>query len=444
MCRSKPLHSAFKTAELFIIAAAFLLIMPHMLRAASEEAPVYQPIPAGTVITPQNWSQYKQYMTDGLQALFSGRFAWKIPADFQMIIGRGRHYSPPPAFVTNTEKYASLVKIVAIPPDRHTLTGYVAGLPFPNPQEPLKGWKMLMDAWYAYVPHITCTDDGKFVLVDRFGNSSATHWYLINRLFSHISDIGSPIQDPAGPGLFNVQMFDIMLPEQARYTASLTIYYDQLDRNEDTFVFIPALRRTLRLSSAARCSPQAGSDFAIDDTRQSTFNGNPTRFDATYVGDRGVIEMIQADLKMSADPEAFYQPIFYPKPEVGNWEVRDSYMVDVERVPSERAGYCYGRKRLYIDKEVYRSVWADIYDENMHLWKVDYDPTAMIDIPQEGHRWINNGWGVMIDVQNTHLTHVDFGPHGFWANQDCANVNGHNFTDAGQYSSVKGLSQIMR
>jgi len=442
MSRSAKFFRRLYEALLIVLMAAICL--PAIAKAGSDEEAVYQPIPAGTVITPQNWQQYKQFMTDGLQALFSNQYSWKIPANFQMDIGPGRHYSPPPEYVNNTEKYSGLVKIISIPPDRHSLTGYVAGLPFPNPQEPLKGWKMLMDAWYAYVPHISCTDDGKFILTDRFGNSNSTHWLLINRQFSHISDAGFPIQDPAGPGLFNVQMFDIMLPEQARYTASLTIYYDQLDHNEDTFVFIPALRRTLRLSSGARCSPQAGSDFAIDDTRQSTFNGNPTRFNATYVGDRGVIEMIQADVAKSADPSFFYMPIFYPKPEVGNWEVRDSYMLDVSRVPSEKAGYCYGRKRLYIDKEVFRSIWADIYDENMHLWKVDYDPTAMISIPGEGSRWINNGWGAMIDIQNTHLTHVDFGPHGFWANQDCANVNGHDFTDAGQYSSVKGLAQIMR
>jgi hypothetical protein len=196
--------------------------------------------------------------------------------------------------------------------------------------------------------------------------------------------------------------------------------------------------------SEALAQPIPEGTIIIDDTRASTFNGNPTRFDAEYVGDRSVLEMIQVDVEASSRDSSFYLPIFFPKPMVGKWETRDSYMDDVVRVPSESKGYCYGKKRLYTDKEVYRSVWADIYDENMKLWKVDYDPTGENTVPGEGKRYGNNAWGVMLDIQNAHLTHVDFGHHGFYANQDCANADGHDFTDIGRYSSVRGLSQIMQ
>jgi hypothetical protein len=383
-------------------------------------------------------------MTDGLQTLFAGSYYWKFPADFQMIVGKGRHYSPPPSFVEYTNKYSGEVKIVDLPGGRRTLGGYVAGLPFPSPNPPLQGWKLLIDAWYAYTPFMLCTPDGRFVFEDRFGNISSDEWWLVNRLFDHRAASGVSIKDPKSENMYNAQFFEIQKPEQARYTSLLTVYYDDLALPEDTFLFIPALRRTLRLSSAARCSPALGSDFAIDDTRASTFNGNPTRFDADYVGDRSVLEMIQVDVELSAKDASFYMPIFFPKPSVGKWETRDSYMTDVVRVPSERKGYCYGKKRLYIDKEMYRSVWADIYDENLKLWKVDYDPTGQNSVPGEGKIFGNNAWGVMIDIQNAHLTHVDFGHNGFYANQDCANADGHDFTDIGRYSSVRGLSQIMQ
>src|SRR5690348_13848332 len=38
-------------------------------------------IPPGTVITMQNWQQYRQYMPDGMAALFAGQYFWKMPAD---------------------------------------------------------------------------------------------------------------------------------------------------------------------------------------------------------------------------------------------------------------------------------------------------------------------------------------------------------------------------
>ncbi|MGH6679263.1 MAG: DUF1329 domain-containing protein, partial [Bradyrhizobium sp.] len=243
---------------------------------------------------------------------------------------------------------------------------------------------------------------------------------------------------------FNTQYFQIITPEQAKYTSLLTIYYDVLSKPEDTFLFIPALRRTLRLSSAARCSPALGSDYSIDDTRHSTFNGNPTRFDGKYMGDRSVLEMININVRLSYEQSSFYMPIFYPKPIIGKWETRDSYILDVRRIPSERAGYCYGKKRLYLDKHMWASVWGDIYDTNMKLWKVDYDPAGLVNVPGEGKIWSNNGWGAMLDVQNGHLTHVDFGPDGFAAGKECASDDGHNFMDVGRYSSVAGLNQIMR
>jgi hypothetical protein len=38
-----------------------------------------------------------------------------------------------------------------------------------------------------------------------------------------------------------------------------------LAKARETYVFVPSLRRSLRLSSSARCSPILGSDFVQDD-----------------------------------------------------------------------------------------------------------------------------------------------------------------------------------
>src|SRR5713226_9859931 len=38
-------------------------------------------IAPGTVITMQNWQQYKQFMPDGMVWLFGGQYFWKMPAD---------------------------------------------------------------------------------------------------------------------------------------------------------------------------------------------------------------------------------------------------------------------------------------------------------------------------------------------------------------------------
>ena len=48
-------------------------------------------IPAGTAITIRNWTQYKQFMPDGMVALFQGTYYWKMPADSRNG-SRANHY----------------------------------------------------------------------------------------------------------------------------------------------------------------------------------------------------------------------------------------------------------------------------------------------------------------------------------------------------------------
>jgi len=69
------------------------LILPCLApgRGASEDS-----IPPGTTVTTQNWRQYKQFMPDGMQALFAGTYFWKMPADLRMEVEPTGHYPLPP------------------------------------------------------------------------------------------------------------------------------------------------------------------------------------------------------------------------------------------------------------------------------------------------------------------------------------------------------------
>src|SRR5215472_4913467 len=68
-------------------------------------------IPDGTVINMQNWEQYKQYIPGGMQEFFKGTYFWKLPSDFQLVVGPTHHYEPPKTFLDYTAKYSGQVKI---------------------------------------------------------------------------------------------------------------------------------------------------------------------------------------------------------------------------------------------------------------------------------------------------------------------------------------------
>jgi hypothetical protein len=56
---------------------------------------------------------------------------------------------------------------------------------------------------------------------------------------------------------------------------------------------------------------------------------------------------------------------------------------------------------------------------------------------------LNTGdqFSVMYDLQNSHLSFYNSGGR---TNEECKNYDGLDFTDLTRYSSVAGLSQIMR
>jgi hypothetical protein len=435
MCKTRSL------SFMFVLVAICCLVWPSRPVNAQEQA-----IPAGTVIKPGNWRQYQNYMAYGLQALFSGRYFWKMPPDARIVVGPTHHYPPPRAFSVNTEKYAGNVKIVTLPDGRHTITGYMAGWPFPNPQEPMKGWKILVDEWYHYLPWLTCGTHVETRVRDRFGNVTAGGLVDVLRILSHISDEGMPITDPQAQGMYETEENMVRYPEQARYTTNLTIYYADPLSEEDTFLFIPALRRSLRLSDAARCAPFVGTDDTQDDIRMN-WNGGIARWDAKFLGEKPILTLTTSDPRVLGQESNYYAPIFFPKPAIGTWETRDSWIIDVRRIPQQRAGYCYGKQILYVDKETAQAFWKDVYDSNMRFWKTEAAEVLATPVPHEGMHFTINFWLATYDMQNSHLTAAwTASPSGQWdaTNEDCRNYEGRNFDNVAEYSTAGGLSLILR
>jgi hypothetical protein len=108
----------------------------------------------GTTINQSNWQQYKQFMPYGMQTLFEGKYFWKMPADVAMTVGPTKVLPFPRGHIEASEKYGSQTSVGTTPAGRHFVQGYVAGEPFLNPQDPDKGYKILADVWFAYVPSL--------------------------------------------------------------------------------------------------------------------------------------------------------------------------------------------------------------------------------------------------------------------------------------------------
>jgi Protein of unknown function (DUF1329) len=405
-------------------------------------------IPVGTKITTSNWQQYKQFMPLGMVELFSGKYFWKIPPDAELTVGPAVHDFLPKTWVEATEKYGAQTSVEVLPNGHYVMQNYHGGTPFPNPQDPNKGWKILANVFYAYVPAVyvnTPNNDGAVWAVDRYGNVNQTALDVVYRWSAYVTDPGVPHDLNYAPGTWYTEWLMEESPEQARYTASLNLFFIDQEKNPfpDTFVFVPALRRSLRLANTARCSPVFGWDWSYDDAKTNGFNGSTSIYTGKFLGDRKVLTLAHFNQDGAVFPDGYLMPLGFPKPSWGKWEARDMAIDDVTRIPSEAAGYCYSSRIIYADREHWNSDWDDLYDSNHKLWKAISYYNDAGDVPGLGHSWDGVASSAM-DFQNSHET-VWSGFGNPEKRKPYLDTNApKEYLDGVKYGSPSGLMQILR
>ena len=137
-------------------------------------------------------------------------------------------------------------------------------------------------------------------------------------------------------------------------------------------------------------------------------------------------------------------PLGFPKPSWGRWEVRDVYVNDVRRIPQQRSGYCYGSRIMHIDKEFYYSLWNDLYDANMKLWKTQFWGPKILPVPSHGRIITNAVGAASYDLQNLHATYYTSAGNPAGREPLFNSDAPAEFRDGVKYGSPSGLAEIMK
>jgi Protein of unknown function (DUF1329) len=398
-------------------------------------------IPVGTRITRDNWTNYKKFLPLGVQALFSQQYLFRMGTDpgFAIEVGPTRHISLPSKVVHDTEKYSGQVRLKDVAGGTKAPEGYVAGEPFPNPADPDKAYKIIYDNWYRFYPFVQ-SFHSRTNLVDRFQNvsfqlSQTTYWRL-----SHLSDDDYPVNPPYGAGYSLNARFFILAPEQSKYTTELEMLHDDPTLVPELYVFLPSLRRSLRLSSAARCSPLLGTDYTGDDGAGTSIT-SPALFTAQLLGEYKVLGLLHEDPVNREKDDSFLIKSSvpgWPTPRDGKWELRDTYVVALYPLPVLGSSYCYGVRIVYIDKETWDNYYFDLYDAARKLWKTEWLFTYPMDIGGGERAITNNNNSTMLDLQNSHATAVVETDYTF------DKTAPGDLQDAGTWAFPGSLGQIMK
>ncbi len=397
----------------------------------------------GTKITVQNWKQYRQFMPVWLQALYSGDYHWKIgpQPEFTIEVGPTHDFPLPKKFREDTEKYGGQATLEKLSTGGWTIKNYTAGVPFPNPSGPNKAAEIMYNAWLVFRPAILHYYTYDWI-VDQYDNVSKEEtddtWYQL----SHLSEPGMPVTLPYANGVLFAARYLIASPEQSKYTTELQLQPSDPARFQENYVFLPSLRRSLRLSSAARCSPVLGTDYVQDDG-----GWMPTNFDAHYLGAKKLLTVIM-------DPAKAYSAAAYiggggtssgtlpgwPKAGTNKWELRTYDIIDLQPLPIMGA-YCYSHRVFYIDRQTKIGAMegAEGYDRTGKLYKVLWE--ALVPHEFHGENTIltyTTGMSLEWDFQNKHAT----------ANNDERSTIDDEvpakYRDVATLSSPGGLDTVMR
>jgi hypothetical protein len=286
-----------------------------------------------------------------------------------------RDYSPAAEYVSATEKFKGQAKIG---PDE-SLENYTAGQPFPIDQvdckgDPNAGTKIMWNFDYQWDGdgaqtkyYYSYWDRGEELPLYYEGTSKTVQ--LSHRVEEeYLKDNGDLFRGEKRKSAFGVE---VDAPFDARGIMLMTYRYKSADeprekmKNDDTWVYVPTLRRVRRISTAQRTDSVSGTDFTFDDLR--SFAGIVPQYKWTCLGEMDIIGPMNSKVRAypyTKDHNFGPYGLSYAD---DRWELR--HAVKVRFVP-KNSDHPYHHKDIYIDKQTMTAMYSFAYDQKEELWKI--------------------------------------------------------------------------
>ncbi len=355
------------------VAFIFSLVLPTAALAqgaTSEDVAAGLPFKQGDVIGFDQLENLKDYLPP---QLWENR-EYFFYEGMEIKIGPTREYREAEAYGTATQKFKGQSRIGR----DGALENYVAGRPFPEidcKSDPQAGEKIIWNfnkTWngdgsntnWSY----TYWDRGEQLPLYYEGSSKTV--FMTHRVEpKYAENSGDIFNNEKRTYVFGV---DVMAPFDARGIILLQYRYKAADnaldqtRNDDTWVYVPDLRRTRRISTAQRTDSVQGTDFTFDDLR--SFSGIPPQYDWECLREARVLapSATQTLAYPYTEDEYNFGPYGFSFAN-DRWELRDAFVV---RFDPKNDDHPYHHKDIYIDKLTYEPLYSFAYDRRQELWKI--------------------------------------------------------------------------
>jgi len=363
--------------------------------------PAAADVKPGDVVTAANVDQAKDLISPGLE--------WVVRHGVALHVIEPRKIEWPKAYKEATEKFSGQVRLA---PDGLSLQNYVAGLPFPDVDinDPKAAVKIMWNYDYKFLT----TDDVDLrefdadtgpVGEDNHGMGVERHFILdhFRRLFYNGRLYVDPKPERPNPeGIrYRESLHPILEPFDLKGVGASSIRYLDPAKQDDSWLYLPSLRRVRRLSTAQRSDALFGQDTDVDS--YYGYSGHIAWMDWKLLGEKTILACMHAQsypVKWGAGAADFmFDDV---------WEKRNVYVIEgVSKLPQ----YAYSKRVIFIDKEAWVVPYSDIYDRPGQLWKIWINEFSFKKKPFEGAQLsvYNDEMGyipsiVMVDVQLQHAT----------------------------------------
>ncbi|MBL6974849.1 MAG: DUF1329 domain-containing protein [Deltaproteobacteria bacterium] len=308
-----------------------------------------------------NWKKAAAWIPDSL-ALLVEKFGLKLrTAGYRPI-----HPSTGYVRATRLNRGKARVEDTGKSIRKKGIGGYVAGLPFPGPQNALEV------AWNYHFNYLG-DDGGLHFGVFWIGAERGVHreeewrWKYISRAM-HRTDI-APLPEIAAFARRDIQYASLASASRPYDKAGTTALFYRFEepRDQRGYIYIPNMRRTLKLVFGTPGAPWNKTDMLNEDVRG--YGGYPEWSHWKLVGRRTIVAPMHANVLTGKDNAGLtfdFETAPHWNPSM-DWEPRPVYVVEAK---SKFWTSPYGKMVLYVDAETFYIPLKEAWDKKGRLWKV--------------------------------------------------------------------------
>jgi hypothetical protein len=318
----------------------------------------------GMTVTKENAEVAKDVVSPGV--------LWSVQNGMDLKIVPYEKIPIPSAYQKATEKFSGQVTL----DDRNAVQNWVAGKPFPNVSndDPKAAVKIMYDFLNTHYftddlnLHLVDADTGS-LYIDANGNRKyeverhfVADWLRILPYTGRIHHEPMPAFPKNGDQAFRKSgLYPLIEPFDLKGVGGISIRYLDLLRQDDTWLYLPSLRRVRRLSSAQRSDALFGQDIDVDS--YGGYAGQIPWFEWKLLGEKPMLASLHGT-RLPPEPCKKDGGMTFCE----SWEMRPSVWI-IEGRPKVQ-GYAYSKRVIFVDKESNFIIYSDLYDQNEELWKV--------------------------------------------------------------------------